>query len=104
MAGLLEHAGEHLVGLSPGDQQPLIDHPRRYAVDAEPDRDARLALDPVEVALIAKHVDDLGGIESDRGAFLDQYLLVADVTSTSPVGVEQSRVQLVKQTALAGEL
>ncbi len=55
MAGLLERAREHLVGLGSRDQQPLIDHPRWYAADAESDRDAGLLLDPVQVALIVKH-------------------------------------------------
>jgi hypothetical protein len=44
---------------------------------------------------------DLRGVEADGRALSDQDLLVSDVASARPVGVEQPRVELIEDAAVA---
>src|SRR5947209_13413651 len=92
---------EYLVRLRSGDQQPLVDQPRRDPSGAELDRKARLLLDSPEVALPREHVGHVGLIEPHGGALLDKHVLVSDVASPRPVRVEQPWMKRLERSAVA---
>ena len=89
----LEDAGEDLVRLGPGDEEPAVDHEGRDAADPEPEGARGRGAHLIAPARLRERGRRLLPVEPDGLGCIEQHPLLEQIPALGPVVAEQAVVQ-----------